>query len=245
MPMPHPLEADFTKRPGRTAGRSSWAALSWLMAPGHRASNRESASVSTIHLAGGRLCLDFANTGVWDEQRQQTEYLSDYSDVLVWGERQGLLSAARANALRSACRDDPQGSADALGRLIELRSGVRLLLKSDPRVRPAPLRLLNWSLAEGAGSVTVEGKPGGFEFGGKPDLFWSIAGPVSLSIAELLTSPDLARVRACDAEPCGWFFLDTSKSGTRRWCTMEICGNRSKARSHYARRQQSQPNKGA
>ena len=57
--------------------------------------------------------------------------------------------------------------------------------------------------------------------------------PVLRAAADLLTSSDLARVRECDSESCFWLFLDTSKSGTRRWCDMKVCGNREKARRHH------------
>jgi predicted RNA-binding Zn ribbon-like protein len=51
---------------------------------------------------------------------------------------------------------------------------------------------------------------------------------------ELLVSPELSRVRACPGNGCGWLFLD--RSGRRRWCTMDTCGNRAKARRFAARR---------
>jgi predicted RNA-binding Zn ribbon-like protein len=41
-------------------------------------------------------------------------------------------------------------------------------------------------------------------------------------------------VRACGG--CGWLFLDTSKNHSRRWCSMDACGNQAKARRHYRRR---------
>jgi predicted RNA-binding Zn ribbon-like protein len=59
--------------------------------------------------------------------------------------------------------------------------------------------------------------------------------PILRSTAELLTSPALARVRECDSDTCWWLFLDGSKSGTRRWCDMKVCGNREKARRHHKR----------
>jgi predicted RNA-binding Zn ribbon-like protein len=59
-------------------------------------------------------------------------------------------------------------------------------------------------------------------------IFW----PITRSAAELLTSADIDRVRECDGRGCGWLFLDTSKAGRRRWCSMAICGNRAKARRH-------------
>ena len=55
------------------------------------------------------------------------------------------------------------------------------------------------------------------------------------SLADLLTSGDLARVQSCGDPECGWLFVDASRAGSRRWCAMDGCGNRNKARRHYAR----------
>jgi predicted RNA-binding Zn ribbon-like protein len=44
-------------------------------------------------------------------------------------------------------------------------------------------------------------------------------------------------VGECEGEGCSWLFLDTSRNRSRRWCSMEDCGNRAKARRHYERRQ--------
>ncbi|MGO0577335.1 CGNR zinc finger domain-containing protein [Ornithinimicrobium panacihumi] len=43
------------------------------------------------------------------------------------------------------------------------------------------------------------------------------------------------RVKQCAAEDCRLIFFDTSRPGTRRWCSMQRCGNRAKTRAHYAR----------
>ena len=60
--------------------------------------------------------------------------------------------------------------------------------------------------------------------------------PVVLDAWDVLTSPLIDRVRVCPGEgPCGWLFLDSSRAGNRRWCDMRTCGNRAKARTHYAR----------
>ena len=60
--------------------------------------------------------------------------------------------------------------------------------------------------------------------------------PIVTSAVELLTSPEARRVKVCPGlGDCGWLFLDTSKSGRRRWCSMEGCGSRSKMRRYYAR----------
>jgi predicted RNA-binding Zn ribbon-like protein len=53
------------------------------------------------------------------------------------------------------------------------------------------------------------------------------------SAIELLASDDFARVGACPT--CGWFFLDTTKNRSRRWCSMAMCGSVSKSRRYYWR----------
>jgi predicted RNA-binding Zn ribbon-like protein len=51
----------------------------------------------------------------------------------------------------------------------------------------------------------------------------------------LLTGPRLDRLRECAADDCYLLFLDTSRPGTRRWCSMRRCGNRHKVRTHRDR----------
>ncbi|MFE3494249.1 CGNR zinc finger domain-containing protein [Streptomyces sp. NPDC059175] len=53
----------------------------------------------------------------------------------------------------------------------------------------------------------------------------------------LRTAPD--RIRACAHDACTLHFFDTSRNGTRRWCSMAICGNRAKASRHYAKTRES------
>jgi predicted RNA-binding Zn ribbon-like protein len=51
-----------------------------------------------------------------------------------------------------------------------------------------------------------------------------------------LFGPDVeGRIRECSADDCDLVYLDTSRSGTRRWCSMQRCGNRAKVRAHRAR----------
>jgi len=60
--------------------------------------------------------------------------------------------------------------------------------------------------------------------------------PILRSGADLLASEDRERVGQCaDDRGCGWLFFDASRNRSRRWCNMEDCGNRAKAKRHYAR----------
>jgi len=46
----------------------------------------------------------------------------------------------------------------------------------------------------------------------------------------------MPRLKLCEGHDCAWLFLDTSKNGRRRWCSMATCGNSAKARRHYQKR---------
>ena len=59
--------------------------------------------------------------------------------------------------------------------------------------------------------------------------------PVARGAAELLTGPDAAHISECQSDDCGWLFLDQTRNHGRHWCDMQGCGNRAKARRHYAR----------
>jgi predicted RNA-binding Zn ribbon-like protein len=62
----------------------------------------------------------------------------------------------------------------------------------------------------------------------------SVVHSVADAAVQLLRSPALARLRSCDG--CGWLFLDTSRGGARRWCSMNACGARHKMRRYHERR---------
>jgi predicted RNA-binding Zn ribbon-like protein len=66
-------------------------------------------------------------------------------------------------------------------------------------------------------------------------IHWRANDPITATLAlvardalELAGSPAIARVRECADPRCGALFLDNSRPGTRRWCSMEVCGNRAK-----------------
>lgn len=66
------------------------------------------------------------------------------------------------------------------------------------------------------------------------DPDWGPAWLAARNYLELLgAAPD--RIRSCAHDACVLHFLDTSRNGTRRWCSMATCGNRAKASRHYAR----------
>lgn len=58
-----------------------------------------------------------------------------------------------------------------------------------------------------------------------------VAGVVQASV-----SGTWERLKICPEDTCGWVFYDRSKNRSRRWCTMDVCGNRAKTRGYRARR---------
>ncbi|GIH68729.1 CGNR zinc finger domain-containing protein [Sphaerimonospora thailandensis] len=44
------------------------------------------------------------------------------------------------------------------------------------------------------------------------------------------------RLKVCAESTCQWAFIDSSKNRSRSWCSMRVCGNRTKTRAYRARR---------
>jgi predicted RNA-binding Zn ribbon-like protein len=69
-----------------------------------------------------------------------------------------------------------------------------------------------------------------------PTTASAVLSTVARDAIEVLTGPAAGRLRECAADDCQLIFLDTSRPGARRWCSMERCGNRHKVRAIRARR---------
>jgi predicted RNA-binding Zn ribbon-like protein len=195
--------------------------------------------IPSFELSGGALCLDFANT--WgDRERPETDKLGGYDDLLAFGRQAGLLAAGEDTHLAGQAEERPQAAAEVLERSRSLRETLYRIFSAlaDSR-EPATedLEELNAILPEALSHLRVEPRESGF--------VWTWAGadgpldkplwPVLRSAAELLTSEDRVQVRECAGATCTWLFLDRSRNRSRRWCSMETCGNRAKARRHYHR----------
>lgn len=189
----------------------------------------------------GWLCLDFANTANWHASAQPEEELTSYAVWLDWGCRTGILSELEAQRLALEAKAHPEKAERALQQAIALREAIFAIFSAVVLGQPIPeasLNLLNqvWA-AKQPHLMVVSGSPGfAWEWGDKRTLDWML-GPIARSAMELLTSPALARVGRChDDRGCGWLFLDQTRNKSRRWCTMESCGNRAKVLQHYHRK---------
>lgn len=183
--------------------------------------------------------MDFANTADWHASDQPQETLNDIPDLVAWGEAAGILSGHQARAAVRRASESPEASRAELDRAIKLREAIyRLFVANETgdEIAAADLERLNQVLSQAMARAVVHPVDGGFawswtnEAPGLELVSWAVA----RSAAELLTSDQLGRVRQCaDDRGCGYLFVDTSRNGSRRWCSMKSCGNRAKAKRHY------------
>ena len=194
-------------------------------------------TVENVALVGGRLCLDFVNSANWLDGAACDERLNTIHDLFAWGRRLGLLDEAGRRALAARAEAAPAAAARELAQVIALRASLRRLfgavVDGEPGVRADALGALNAALRHKAGCALQETRAGFALEPGSGLTSWLVR-PVAYAALELLTSPRLGRLRRCPGTRCGWMFLDESPNGRRRWCSMATCGNRRKARRHYA-----------
>jgi predicted RNA-binding Zn ribbon-like protein len=172
------------------------------------------------------LLLDFVNTR---DIAQGTDELDAPGKLAAWLAARHLVQAGPSAA-----------SAATLATAVTLREGLRAALLAHhgpgPRALPAelddvlaglPVRV---SLGAAARPALL---PALLPAGG------GIAGGLSgLAAAIMATAADgtWPRLKVCQEDTCRWAFLDTSKNRSRSWCSMQVCGNRTKTRAYRARR---------
>ena len=179
-------------------------------------------------------CLSFVNTLSERTAETPTEKLVSYEALVDWARGAGLLKEEDALRLTSRAKRRQDEAARVLSSARELRELLHDTFTATSSGKPpAPATLDELSSALGGwychGRLVPCGESLQWCYGGGEDLdrvLWEVARTAS----RLLTSPRLARIRPCAAITCGWWFLDDSKNGSRRWCDMKICGNREKIR---------------
>jgi predicted RNA-binding Zn ribbon-like protein len=189
------------------------------------------------------LCLDFINTLDNRPSEQPKELLRSYIDVARFAEDTGTFEDSRVDDLMKRSQMDPEAAQDALRVAKELREAIYAIFRAVMRKEPAPamaLAQLNVYVQDAAQHSRLVETNGHFEWRfDYSSLFHAILWPIARSAADLLASDQLQFVRACESKTCQWLFLDLSRNHRRRWCKMNLCGNRAKARRFYARQKKS------
>lgn len=199
-------------------------------------------SASTLELIGGRLCLDWANTVSVHRGPDRREYLTCYADLLEWSRRAGVLTPRDVRRLERTAARHPGEAAATLDRAIAMRETIyRIFAAVASRQSPpqADVAGLNAMLAEALSRLRVQSAGAGFiwQWAWAPQALDVMLWPIVRSAADLLTSPDLFRVKQCARrQGCDWLFVDTSRNHSRRWCSMDTCGSRVKSSRHYRRK---------
>jgi predicted RNA-binding Zn ribbon-like protein len=190
------------------------------------------------------LCLDFANTRSWRGSETPTERLNDVDDLLGWIERTAGVRARSVQPVATLSRDHPDAADELFAEAIEMRESIYRVfsaIAADERIAERDLAALQAAIAAAPArsELVRSGGRHAWRIGdlrpSAPHLLPRLLAPVLWSAGDLLVNADGRRIRRCANEECLWLFLDESKSGTRRWCDMASCGNRAKARRHYAK----------
>ena len=165
--------------------------------------------------------LDLVNTF---DVEDQVDELSDQGVLRDWLVERKLLDPGA-----------PVSQAD-LAATVELREALRAMLRSnDGRpIDPDAVEVLNRASRELPLRLrfTADGEP---DLGPSPDGVRGALATMLASIALAKARGTWSRLKVCSADSCQWAFYDRSKNRSGRWCSMQVCGNRTKTRAYRAR----------
>jgi predicted RNA-binding Zn ribbon-like protein len=186
---------------------------------------------------GNELALDFLNTRPV-QNGEPLELLPDFSALLRWFQAADLLSSREAGSLqrRWGGSASAQRTTKAMRRLRErLRKDI-LAWEHSGLVQHLMLAELNRLMTDHPmrTRLRTNGKSCSTELWFEPRKPEDLFAPLVHGAAALFATVDRKRVRKC--AQCVLHFHDTSKKGTRRWCSMRFCGNRLKVAAYAARR---------
>ena len=183
----------------------------------------------------GNLALDLLNT-VRGPVGEVVDGVRAPNHLLAWLDASGL---SRVPHLAQTLPTPPVARR-LLTEVQRLRNDIERLLvahRTGEVVAPHVLYGINRVLEAGRASALLSVEESGawlveLEVGEGP---LAVLAPIARAAAELVIATDPARVRRCASHSCLSWFVDTSKGGRRRWCSMATCGNRAKAAKHRQR----------
>lgn len=187
---------------------------------------------------GNHLALDFLNTKPI-LAGEPTELLPNATALERWLIASAIITSRQDRVLVRRWRNSRQ--ADALVRkLIAFRERLRaavLRVEGGSLPRDTFLAEVNRLLEEHPQRVHVTKRGSQLALNlcfepQRPDDIWA---PIVAAAADLLSKIEPSRIRKCEAASCVVHFYDTSKKGSRRWCSMNICGNKLKVAAYQRR----------
>ncbi|MEO3813584.1 CGNR zinc finger domain-containing protein [Sphaerisporangium sp. B11E5] len=189
-----------------------------------RAADRVSARL------GGRLCLAVVNSVLWRRSTEPRDLLGDYSGLVEYLHEVGGLGEGLRAELVAGAEERPEEAWEEFVRAVALREHLFGVMSVAGRGERADLGLLDDTFRDGMSRLALgpDGRPG---WTGLRVPAWETAA----SAVTLLTGPDLALLKQCPGERCGWLFVDQTRNKSRTWCDSRMCGNRDRVRRHYRR----------
>lgn len=173
--------------------------------------------------------LDFLNTEWPTPSGGKEDFFETDEDVFSWLRQAGLASEG-VEEVR------PTGALLRAARA--LRAVLRGLVESRKSGKAPDFSDLNAFLVAADSHpqlVWTKSKSVTLKMVRAADSAEEILAPVALIAAELFSTADFRRVRRCGEQTCVHWFLDTTRPGRRRWCSMATCGNRLKVKSYRQR----------
>jgi predicted RNA-binding Zn ribbon-like protein len=181
---------------------------------------------------GDCLTLEFANTAGWHLSDTPSERLVGWPEIVRWMREMQLLSQDDQARL-SAARGDS-------ARVVAIREDIFQLGLACAKGNKPPRGIIErLVLAAGCRAPKVAASTEGVEwvFSAR-HAAEELATLLARDALSLFCSPRAEKIGLCEGGDCGWLFLDESRSGRRRWCSMNDCGARAKAKRHYDRAKQ-------
>jgi predicted RNA-binding Zn ribbon-like protein len=187
---------------------------------------------------GNHVCLDFINTQLVMNERP-VDLLATFSDLIAWLAQVHLLTKEEAKKIerqwgRQATETQTLEQARAFR--VTLREMVERIAAGRP-VPPAAIEAINDMLRYRIGYSQLIRRSEKFERGFQVEFQDAnqLLGLLAEAASDLLCTCDFSLIKKCQNPTCVLFFCDTTKNHARHWCSMSVCGNRSKVAAHYRR----------
>jgi predicted RNA-binding Zn ribbon-like protein len=197
----------------------------------------------SLPLIADDLALDFANTESGRGFSSHQNHFREAANVVEWLRHAKALPVEEAEWLRARAPERADLAADLLGQAVALREAIHDIGAALGRhAKPPEAALANLSALHARCVAKAELAPGAlscrWQWNMRASPVEAALGPIALAAVRLFTEGDFHRIRECGGHACGWLFYDRSKNNRRRWCEMEVCGNRAKQRRLTARRRE-------
>lgn len=179
------------------------------------------------HQVGGHLILDFCNTAGEHLGEQPIELLRDWESFLRWATQVCLIGPESYFEL--LCHREP------LAEIVRLREAiyrVGLAIAGARQISEHDLAFIHGRA--NAPRPKIEFRDNAVRWRPAPShASERLCAVLASDALSFLCSPKAARIGVCEGGKCGWLFFDESRGKRRRWCDMNDCGNRAKARRYY------------